>query len=51
MGSFKTPKFPPASIPTQAQWDDVMAWMKSEGLVTKDVSYADSVTGAYLPKE
>lgn len=49
MGSFQTPKFPAASIPTQAQWDDVMAWMKSEGLVTKDVSYADSVTGAYLP--
>lgn len=49
VGSYKYPPFPTASVPSQAQWDDVLAWMKGKGLVDKDVSYTDSVTTAYLP--
>jgi NitT/TauT family transport system substrate-binding protein len=49
-GSFVVPNFVTASIPTQAQWDDVLAWEKEKGLVNNDVSYADSVTDRFLPK-
>ena len=33
----------------KAQWDDALAWAKAKGLIDADVSYEDSVTGAYLP--
>jgi NitT/TauT family transport system substrate-binding protein len=49
-GSFVVPKFVTASIPSQAQWDDVLAWEKGKGLVNNDVLYADSVTDRFLPK-
>jgi NitT/TauT family transport system substrate-binding protein len=49
MGSFKVPPYPSASVPSQAQWDDTSDWVKEKGLIDVDVSYADSVTEAYLP--
>jgi len=49
IGSYKMPPFPAASVPSQAQWDDALAWAKEKGLVTKDVSYADSVNPDFLP--
>jgi len=49
-GSFQVPTYVTASFPSQAQWDDVMAWLKAKGLIKQDVSYSDSVTGEYLPK-
>jgi NitT/TauT family transport system substrate-binding protein len=49
MGSFKVPPYPSASVPSQAQWDDASDWVKEKGLIDVDVSYADSVTEAYLP--
>ncbi len=48
--SFKTPKFVTAGVPTPAQWDDMLAWAKDKGLLTKDVSYTESVNGSFLPK-
>ena len=48
-GSFPVPKFATAGIPTQAQWDDVLEWTKENGLLSKDVSYQDSVTASFLP--
>jgi len=49
VGTYKIPEIPSASVPSQAQWDDVLAWMKGKGLLDKDVSYSDSVTSSYLP--
>jgi NitT/TauT family transport system substrate-binding protein len=49
MGTYKIPDFPDGSVPTQAQFEDVLAWTHDKGLVETDVSYADSVTAAYLP--
>jgi NitT/TauT family transport system substrate-binding protein len=49
VGSYEMPPFPPASLPSQKQWDDVLAWMKGEGLIDKDVSYSDSVNPSFLP--
>lgn len=48
-GAYKLHAYPTASVPSQAQWDDVMSWAKEKGLVEKDVAYADSVTAEYLP--
>ena len=49
VGTYKIPEIPPASVPSQAQWDDVLAWMKGKGLMDKDVSYTESVNSSYLP--
>ncbi len=47
--TFKMPVFSTSGVPTQAQWDDTLAWAKSKGLVSKDLIYADSVNASLLP--
>ena len=49
LGTFKLPKFATAGVPSEAQWNDVLAWAKEKGLLNKDLSYAETVTTAYLP--
>ncbi len=49
LGSYQIPDFPNGSVPTQAQFEDVLAWTHDKALVETDVSYADSVTADYLP--
>ncbi len=49
LGSYKMPPFPAASVPSQAQWDDALAWAKENGLVENDVAYSDSVNASLLP--
>lgn len=46
---FSVPSFPTAAVPTQAQWDDVLAWAKEKGLLTQDIAYSDSVNASFLP--
>jgi len=46
--SYPIQTFPSASVPTQAQWQDVTAWMLSRGLISKDLPYNESITDAYL---
>ncbi len=48
--SYPIPAFPPASVPTQAQWQDVTAWAISRELIPQDLPYNESVTDAYLPE-
>ena len=48
--SYTLPDFPLASVPSQAQWEDVIAWEKSQGILSNDVPYATSVSAAYLPQ-
>jgi NitT/TauT family transport system substrate-binding protein len=50
IGSYKIPDFPDGSVPSQAQFEDVLAWTHDKGLVEANVSYTDSVTSDYLPK-
>ena len=47
--SYKVPPFPTASVPSEAQWQDALAWAKDKGLVTTDVSYTDSINSSFLP--
>jgi len=49
IGSYEIPSFPPASVPTQDQWADALAWALERGLINSEISYADSVTNEYLP--
>ena len=49
IGTYEIPPFPTGSVPSEAQWADVLAWAKEKGLISKDVSYSDSVTAEYLP--
>ena len=48
-GSYKLPPFQTAGVPSQAQWDDVLAWAKEKGLIQNDVSYQESVNPGLLP--
>jgi hypothetical protein len=47
--AYKIGKYPLAGTPSEAQWNDVLSWAKDKGLLTGDVSYADSISGAFLP--
>jgi NitT/TauT family transport system substrate-binding protein len=50
VGSYEIPDFPAASVPSENQWRDVLAWMQLEELVTGDVPYAGSVDASFLPE-
>lgn len=47
--AYKIGKYPLAGIPSETQWNDVLSWAKDKGLLKVDVSYTDSVSGAFLP--
>jgi NitT/TauT family transport system substrate-binding protein len=49
MDSFELPKFATAGVPTQSQWNDVLAWAREKGLLTRDLPYSETVTAEYLP--
>lgn len=42
------PPFPDPSIPTQAQWDDVVQWAMEHKLISARVSYESSVVGGFV---
>ena len=44
------PKFPTASVPSEAQIKDVLAWMMDKGLIKQEVPYSQLVDASYLPK-
>ncbi|MBI3164852.1 MAG: ABC transporter substrate-binding protein [Anaerolineales bacterium] len=47
--TFAVPPFPDQAVPTEAEWNDGLAWLKEKGILSADVSYADSVNGSLLP--
>ncbi len=47
--TYKVPPFPTAGVPTEAEWNDALVWAKDKGMLTADVSYADSVNAGLLP--
>jgi NitT/TauT family transport system substrate-binding protein len=50
IGKYALPKFPTASVPSEAQLKDVMAWMMAKGLIKQEVPYGQLVDSSYLPK-
>jgi NitT/TauT family transport system substrate-binding protein len=47
--SYIVPKFPFRGAPTEAEWNDVLAWAKAKGLLTANLAYHDSVKSTFLP--
>ncbi len=47
--TYRAPIFPAAGVPTEAEWNDALNWLKEKGMLTVDVSYADSVNASLLP--
>ena len=50
LGKYVMPKFPGAGITSENEWNDALSWAKENGLLTKDISYADSVNATFLIK-
>jgi NitT/TauT family transport system substrate-binding protein len=46
---YQAPAFPTSGVPTEAEWQDAMSWLKEKGMLDVDVSYADSVNATLLP--
>jgi NitT/TauT family transport system substrate-binding protein len=49
IGTYKIPTFPSGTLPSQAQWDDVVEWSLEKGLISAIVSYNESVNADFLP--
>ncbi len=49
IGKYTLPNFPTASVPSEAQFRDVNDWAKDNGLVSRDLPYAESVKPEFLP--
>jgi NitT/TauT family transport system substrate-binding protein len=47
--AYQVPVFPTAGVPTQAEWNDALNWLKEKGVLNSDVSYTDSVNASLLP--
>jgi len=47
--TYRAPVFPAAGIPTEAEWNDALNWLKEKGALTVDISFTDSVNGSLLP--
>lgn len=47
--TYQTPPFPSAGVPTEAEWNDALNWLKEKGILDVDISYADSVNASLLP--
>jgi NitT/TauT family transport system substrate-binding protein len=47
---FNIPPMARKSLPTKAQWDDVMDWMVAKKLLVTPVSYDETVTSEFLSK-
>jgi len=46
--TYKLPTFPPAIVPSQAQFDDVVDWEIQRGLLASKLNYTDSINSAFL---
>jgi NitT/TauT family transport system substrate-binding protein len=47
---YKIPPYPRRELPGVEQWNDVIQWMMSKGLLTAPISYKGSVTSDFLPR-
>jgi NitT/TauT family transport system substrate-binding protein len=48
--TYVIPPFPVRAVPTEAQWDDVIAWLLDKGLLDEALPYADSINPDFLPR-
>jgi NitT/TauT family transport system substrate-binding protein len=48
-GNLNLPVYTPARVPTREEFDDVVEWMESKGLLEKASGYDELISGDYLP--
>ncbi len=48
--SYTMPPFPGRGVPSESEVKDVAVWLKSKGLVGRDIPYSDVVDASFLPK-
>ena len=46
---FELPPYVAATVPSEAQWQDALAWALQAGLIENSPAYSDSVIADYLP--
>jgi len=49
LDTYQAPIYPTAGVPTEAEWQDGLDWLHEKGMLSVDVSYADSVNASLLP--
>lgn len=49
-GAYTLPDYPAAAVPTEAQFDDVLAWLAATGRLAALPSYSDVVNATFLGK-
>ncbi|MBK9927129.1 MAG: ABC transporter substrate-binding protein [Anaerolineales bacterium] len=49
LDKYQAPVFPTAGVPTEAEWQDALNWLKGKGMLDVDISYTDSVNASLLP--
>ncbi|PWB77976.1 MAG: hypothetical protein C3F07_01290 [Anaerolineales bacterium] len=49
LDAYQAPVFPAAGVPSEAEWQDALSWLKDKGMLDVDVPYADSVNATLLP--
>lgn len=49
IGTYPIPDFPLASVPSEAQFADALAWASAKNLVKPDLLYTDNVDASFLP--
>jgi NitT/TauT family transport system substrate-binding protein len=49
IGEYTIPDFPTASVPSEAQFADVLQWALDRGLVQTRLSYSQSINASFLP--
>ncbi len=47
--TYAIPPFPAAGVPSEAEWNDALAWAREKDIIGSDLSYADSVNPTFLP--
>ncbi|HWR65827.1 MAG TPA: ABC transporter substrate-binding protein [Bellilinea sp.] len=47
--TFTVPTYPTKGVPSEAQFSDVLEWVKTKGYLSVDLNYEDNVNGSLLP--
>ena len=50
VGTYTIPDFPTASVPSESQFADALAWAQAKGLVQSTLKYEDNIDSSFLPR-
>ncbi|MCS7221927.1 MAG: ABC transporter substrate-binding protein [Anaerolineae bacterium] len=50
-GTYAMPPFPVGQVPTEAQFQDVVQWLRGKGLISREIPYQELVDTSFLPTQ